>query len=960
MAIEEDKIVRFPEGTQDVPFEDVNYVMAAGPDGKFKRISKNALKIGLTIENGRMQSVAPGALPAGPTGQTRYMEVTAVGTWTYGGVEIGSNAEGYQTTFWWDGTSWSKVEEAKMPMPEGVDHVTETGTGIPIEKAVFRTVKSVDDKVSAIAETEIIEDAVFDGGTGDILYDDDVFRGWGTNYGVLKNFNRLKIHHKDISSIIKVTKLRYRVCENDRNGAVLANGEVDVDFSDGQIGFITIDLSSKVSNPNNSNIWLEFWGNGNMAFIKTDNSYSTRKIRYQTTSMSYNDDFSQDSIQTSVDFTEIPDVKFILLRNKASVTDEFANEVLSKDAQGRVETGNRKAVSGDEVKLVVKPFEDLISDEFISERTEVISGDSIVNNSSTFAGWGQDIGIRRDFNAISYDLVAYDNENLPTYLEMRIRNGSSSGAVLFTVRVDVAPQVNIRTPVVFELPSIFTNPSNLNLFVQFNSDGYFASIGSNSGSPVGSVKYTTTKGANVVEMSSSTQQSLGMKLLDGSYSGVLTSRAIQQIKNDIGTEGAPRLLLTSRVWLYPGLEYNVFDRNVCVPEYGDNIHNYRLDYNGSTGNQFKRGYRLNPVPASLDKSISLILRKGKKDIATRTQRMLSAAINAGSGITRKILQIGDSTILSSKIGIPLKAIFESDVMNLVPIGTIIDDTWRHEGRGGYTIDDYYGYGRILYRINVSGLTTTPTKGTEYSQGSSLYIIEEVNITSGSGYFSIRVVSGIEPAPSGTLTKSGGTGDDVINYTSMEQTSANVFRSPVTNRFDIGYYLSTTGQTLSDNDWITFQLGINDVFGLTNSTDATNKVNSMIYQLKEMISNIRSYNPLIRIGIVVTFPPADQDAFGDNDGLSQTYETYLKIGLAAWQSRLIAEFDNDTSINNRIYLISAHLNLDAEYNYPSAESLPNARYTGTRRINMQTNGVHPNSDGNAQIADMYAGLIKYFG
>src|SRR5690606_39115588 len=106
MAIDENKIVRFPEGAQDVPFEEVNYVMVTGPDGKFKRISKNALKNGLTIENGRMQSVAPGALPAGPAGQTRYMEVTAVGTWTYGGAPVGSNEEGYSTTFFWTGSAW--------------------------------------------------------------------------------------------------------------------------------------------------------------------------------------------------------------------------------------------------------------------------------------------------------------------------------------------------------------------------------------------------------------------------------------------------------------------------------------------------------------------------------------------------------------------------------------------------------------------------------------------------------------------------------------------------------------------------------------------------------------------------------------------------------------------------------------------------------------------------------------
>lgn len=137
MAIEENKIVRFPEGAQDVPFEEVNYVMVAGPDGKFKRISKNALKAGLTIENGRIQAVDPGPLPTQPAGQTRYMEVTAVGTWTYGGVEVGSNADGYRTTFWWTGDTWvnNGSVRVKGDTPVGTDVLIDEE--VPKGKAVI-------------------------------------------------------------------------------------------------------------------------------------------------------------------------------------------------------------------------------------------------------------------------------------------------------------------------------------------------------------------------------------------------------------------------------------------------------------------------------------------------------------------------------------------------------------------------------------------------------------------------------------------------------------------------------------------------------------------------------------------------------------------------------------------------------------------------------------------------------
>src|SRR5690606_39072206 len=102
----------------------------------------------LTIEGQRIASVAPGALPAGPAGQTRYMEVTAVGTWTYGGVEVGSNAEGYRTTFWWTGDSWVdngsvKVQGEPGTTPTGVSTITPGGLNIPNESAVVNYVPVV-------------------------------------------------------------------------------------------------------------------------------------------------------------------------------------------------------------------------------------------------------------------------------------------------------------------------------------------------------------------------------------------------------------------------------------------------------------------------------------------------------------------------------------------------------------------------------------------------------------------------------------------------------------------------------------------------------------------------------------------------------------------------------------------------------------------------------------------------
>ena len=123
-------------------------------------------------------------------------------------------------------------------------------------------------------------------------------------------------------------------------------------------------------------------------------------------------------------------------------------------------------------------------------------------------------------------------------------------------------------------------------------------------------------------------------------------------------------------------------------------------------------------------------------------------------------------------------------------------------------------------------------------------------------------------------------------------------------------------------------------------------------------SINSYNSSIRIGIIIPFPPANQDAFGSSYSLGQLSELYKTTGLLELQKRLIDTYDNDTQRALNRFLVSAHLNLDTDYNFPSSSVAVNSRNTTT--ISMQNNGVHPDTTGNAQIADMYAGIIKYFG
>lgn len=94
----------------------------------------------INVNAQRIPAVAPGALPAGPAGENHYMEVTAVGTWTYGGTPVGSNPEGNLTIFWWDGSTWSLNDTVTLPTIEGTEVLDPDGEHVPMEKAVAKYV----------------------------------------------------------------------------------------------------------------------------------------------------------------------------------------------------------------------------------------------------------------------------------------------------------------------------------------------------------------------------------------------------------------------------------------------------------------------------------------------------------------------------------------------------------------------------------------------------------------------------------------------------------------------------------------------------------------------------------------------------------------------------------------------------------------------------------------------------
>src|SRR5690606_27165016 len=103
----------------------------------------------INVNAQRIPAVSAGALPT-PTEPNSYMVVTGVGSYTYGGATIGTNANGYQTTFWWNGTAWSLNDTVELPMPEGTDSLEDEL--IPKGKAVANYVEPTIKKIDSVTE----------------------------------------------------------------------------------------------------------------------------------------------------------------------------------------------------------------------------------------------------------------------------------------------------------------------------------------------------------------------------------------------------------------------------------------------------------------------------------------------------------------------------------------------------------------------------------------------------------------------------------------------------------------------------------------------------------------------------------------------------------------------------------------------------------------------------------------
>ena len=335
--------------------------------------------------------------------------------------------------------------------------------------------------------------------------------------------------------------------------------------------------------------------------------------------------------------------------------------------------------------------------------------------------------------------------------------------------------------------------------------------------------------------------------------------------------------LPSKIYALVGYELNVYFENLT-----ENWDLYDWDVTCSKGMQLERCYRITPVAADVG-TYALTIKASISDgiYVSKTATLVVVAANAGSGLSKSVMILGDSTTANGVAVTKLNDNFSSDVMSITTIGTCGTAPNMMEGRSGWTFKQYF---------------------TVASEGSV----------------------------------------------------QNPWYDPDTATFSATHYFATT--EVDKPDWFFINLGINDVFGLTNDEAVSNQIEKCKDYCDAMIASMQAESPSTKIGICITIPPNhSQDAFGKAYKCGQTRDR-CKRNNALYVQALISEYDERES--EGIFLVPIHTNLDTVWNM-TIETMPvNARNTGvTYQSPTGNGGVHPSDSGYWQIADVYTAFIK---
>lgn len=603
----------------------------------------------------------------------------------------------------------------------------------------------------------------------------------------------------------------------------------------------------------------------------------------------------------------------------------------------------------------------------------------VINDNRAFYGYATYCGNPGKIIGVKFPLRAASTNILPiTIATLSIMDSTATGSLIATKTVDIPPLYGGQVDtVLFNFYDTLTFTHGVFVSISTNDSMSVLAVQGASGTipypyPTYPVTYfgishtglsnPSTDGSNWSAISSPTSSQINMYLtfLGGYQGGVISNDGIIDIQNRISIpiqfQPYATIDLPSTIPTTEGIETNLYwgdfiNSNIPISDLNFSIVCIK-------GQQQERGWRYTPVASdSGSTTFQLNVWYAGNIISSKTLTLYTSKATTGTGKTLNWLSQGDSQTADALWQTILHGLLNPTVTLVGSQGTF---PIKNEGYSGYGWSNFGTNGGIVYEFIVSGVVSVPNRGDHYTNNGCTFVIDGSNITGGSGDIEGTIVSGTSPTASGTLTRTFGSADATIAFSSQTSTPGNPYFNISSGMVDIANFLSTKGITLNaGTDIWSIMLGTNGN-GYTGGTPVTqlldsttvNYVDTMIVAIHRALSGMK---------IVLMLPPSGSDyqsAFGVSYASNGLQAFVFRSQILHYDSLIIANFDDSVHKTNGVYVIGTNGLVDGLYNYPHAKNQANA-YNTTDSVIYGTNGVHLLQSGYSQLGTGTSAILKYF-
>ena len=400
-----------------------------------------------------------------------------------------------------------------------------------------------------------------------------------------------------------------------------------------------------------------------------------------------------------------------------------------------------------------------------------------------------------------------------------------------------------------------------------------------------------------------------------------------------------------------------------------NIDNYQILITCLKGTQYRRYFEYTPSLSDIGTTTFKVEIKNENGVilGTKTCSLITADTPSSPLTNVNVACFGDSLSLGAwshetdrrligSGGVPLA----NGINNVTFIGSLDYDGTHYHGGSGWTWTNYTTAGSLAFRFILSNPLAAIAMGNRYSNNEHTYTVIEIN----NGTILCSVVYDGTPetienaahyAPQGTgiLTKTLGSGDLAINYSSHSVDSANPLWDYTNNEMtfinyanlyangniDVVYVFLTWNTPLSSwrEDWTWFNAQIKIFADTLHSEFPNAKLKLMAVQLPSLKLMMPAYG-------------ANGSGYAD---------TYGMLVSAFNMQKAYQDWCNQDDYKNWCEFVSVASQFDSDYNMAYTEKDVNTR-NSTHKEAYASNGVHPSTNGYMQIADVvYRNIVANF-